>query len=178
MDAPGRPRRSVPALTGNMRFVVLMLLMVASIGCSERQRKQFSLAPVGSLTDATTLRQSITGADQIIIENRFPEDSPRYRGFSLTISGSKVKTVIKAVSAAEPTAVGTRSLWDWDFRFYRKTRYIGSIYTAGSTFLLGEDPPNAVFNFLGAGVVGHEEYDESTGVLEKICDDLRRRTRR
>lgn len=171
--ARGRLPDAVTATRTPMRILVLILLVAALSGCSARRREQ---APPVAVVTPATLKERIADADRIIVTNRFADDNKRYRGFSMTVSGAEVKRVIKAILAAERLDVGTLSIWDWDFKFYREHNYLGSIYSQGSVFLLGQDRPNMVLTSLGDGAVGHDEYVDGSGVLKSIYDDLLRRT--
>jgi hypothetical protein len=82
------------------------------------------------------LAHRIAPADHIIATNwaaaQFGDP-----GFGFSITGEKVKAIVKAVSAANrySTQEHPDCEWDWQLRFYNGTNFLAAIYFAQDTFL-------------------------------------------
>lgn len=132
-----------------LRISVLMLLLAGMVsGCQS--------SPMSG-DHPTKLASLIAGADHIIITNRLANSEPRYRGFSLTISGDEARKIVQAVSSSQHCGP-TDSIFDWDLQFYRETHFLAVIHLQGSHFV-----------FEG------EEYSDGR-VLERLYHDLLKRT--
>ena len=109
----------------------------------------------------TEFIKKIRHTDHIIITNRYADRRTEYQGFSLTLSGDKMKRIVKAVSLLKvnPYSPGSASGWEWQLQFYQGTNYLG------------------IANFDGMAIVIDREYPDETGVLEELYDELTELTR-
>jgi len=131
-------------------IAVLSLLVVSILSACKHP-------PITNGYPPAKLASLIAGADRIVVTNRFADREPRYRGFSLTISGDEAGQVVRAVSSSEHFAP-TDSVFNWDLRFYREAQFLADVHLQGSHFV-----------FEG------EEYSDGR-VLERVCHDLLKRT--
>jgi hypothetical protein len=133
-----------------LTIAVLSVLFVTALsGCNEPATIRG--APPATLTSL------IADADHIVVTNRFAGREPRYRGFSLTISGDEARRIVRAIAASEHCPP-TDSAFDWDLKFYRGEEFLAGIQLQGSHF---------VFE-------GEEYFDGRT--LERLYHDLLKRT--
>ncbi len=72
-----------------LKAVVLTLLVVSGLsGCKH--------PPMSSGYPPAKLAGLIADTDHIVITNRFGDREPRYRGFSLTVSGDEARQIVRA----------------------------------------------------------------------------------
>ena len=109
----------------------------------------------------TEFIKKIRHTDHIIITNRYADWQKAYQGFSLTLSGDKMKRIVKAISLLKvnPYSPGSASGWEWQLQFYQGTNCLG------------------IANFDGMAIVIDREYPDETGVLEELYDELTELTR-
>ena len=135
-------------------FTCTLLLAAVCNGLAQTN----TTVPIAGSTP-TNLAHLIASADHIIVTNRYASWEKEYRGFSLSISGSRVSTIVAAVSAAKRNQAETNSVWDWEMQFYRATNCLAKVDFQGSMFL-----------------AENGEYCDQTGVLDKLYSELLDRT--
>jgi len=133
-----------------LKIAILAFLVVVALGGCKHP-------PMSSGYPPTKLASLIADADHVVITNRFADRVPRYRGFSLMISGDEARQIVRAVSSSQHCAP-TDSIFDWDLQFYREAQLLADVHLQGSNF---------VFE-------GEEYFDGH--VLERLYHDLLKRT--
>lgn len=145
--------RALPSSTDiktTLRAAVLTLFVVSVLsGCKH--------PPMSSSYPPAKLAGLIADTDHIVITNRFGDREPRYRGFSLTVSGDEARQIVRAISSSQHCAP-TDSVFDWDLQFYREAQLLADVQVQASHFV-----------FEG------EEYFDGR-VLERLYHDLLKRT--
>jgi hypothetical protein len=135
---------------------LLFALAICTSLLPARAQTNTTVPVVGSIP--TNLAHLIASADRIVITNRFAASIEKYRGFSLTISGDEARKIVRAISSARH-CVPTNSIFDWDLQCYRETHFLADVHLQDSDFV-----------FEG------EEYADDSSVLERLYDDLLKRT--
>jgi hypothetical protein len=111
--------------------LVLMLIAVHGLcGCSPRGR----------------LARQIAKADCVVLTNA-------YQGFSISVTGSEVKRIVRAVSSASKLPPNTTSSVEFRTEFYRGTNLLGAVVGCSSGF----------------GVEG-TGYDDNSGALQALYE--------
>jgi hypothetical protein len=143
--------------------LLVALSAIVFCGCEAQRQPPPSvtvLPPVTapeSYSTPTGLSNLISSADHILITNRFANSDPRLVGFSLVISGSDARQIVRAVSTSRtyPNWTPSNSIWDWELQFYSLTNRLAAVDFQGSTFMFG-----------------NIEWCDQTGLLDKLEDEL------
>jgi hypothetical protein len=147
-------------------IIVFNLIIIATMlsGCKHEtgmRNQPAASAPNQSFWTPADFLKQIAPADHIVITNRLAGQLPQYQGFSVTISGRKMKNIVHALSLLKtyPNDPGSSSIWDWQLQFYQGTNHLGTA------------------NFQGSAIVIDREYNDQTGVLDKLYREIMERTR-
>jgi hypothetical protein len=140
-----------------MKTLLFTFILVLVTVCNGQAQINIVVPPAGS--EPTNLALLIARADHIIITNRAANQVPKYRGFSLLISGPRVSKIVAAVSSAKRNQAETDSEWDWEMQFFRATNYLATVDFQGRMFL-----------------AENGEYEDQTGELDRLYTELLHRT--
>src|SRR5689334_1562031 len=104
---------------------------------------------------ATNLANRIARAERIIATNWLAGQSGQPT-FSTPIPRNQVKSIVKAVSEARANLSGLscNCIFDWELQFYQGTNSLGAFHFQGSVF------------------VTDREFQDASGILEKLYKDL------
>lgn len=110
--------------------------------------------PNAPLTPVNLARQ-IADADQIVITNRFLEREIGVAGFSASVSGQEVTTVVNAISTAARVGLPLDAIMNCELEFYNATNHLATVRFQQ-----------------GAFAAENAEYVDDSGVLEKLYSDF------
>jgi hypothetical protein len=139
-----------------MKTLVITFTLFLAAVCNGLAQTNSAVPAPGS--QPTKLAHLIANADHIIVTNR---SVPRYRGFSISISGPRVGQIVRAVSSATRNQAETNSEWDWEIQFFKGTNRLAVVNFQGSMFL-----------------AENGEYHDGSGELKKLESEISIRTTR
>ena len=136
-----------------MRVFNLIFILALGSGCTHF---------ASSSHPPTKLASRIADADRIVPMDYFLRAINKERGdIKYEITGSRVKTIVRAVISGERLDMGVGIDPKWGLRFYKGTDFLDEITVQGCIF-----------------VYEGEQYDDgSTNILEKLETDLDERAK-
>jgi hypothetical protein len=116
--------------TSTFLFGLAVAMAMSSGSQQAAAGPNIAAAPAGQIYwTPTNLSAHIVGADRVVVTNRFADRIGLYQGFSLTISGRRVKSVVRAISSARayPNEPITSSACDWEMLLYKRTTLLAAV---------------------------------------------------
>jgi hypothetical protein len=161
-----RFRKLVEAKHGCVGILGLLLMpILAACSCSTAAYDRdltFSGVNLGLGAPTNFIRQ-VVQANRVIVINTFTNAMPEFSGSRLELTGRKMKSLIRAMTLLkwDGNNVHSRAVCPWALQFYR-----------GRKLVMEADFEDYIIR------CGDDEYYDHTGILQKLNDEIRARTKK